>query len=166
MVSSENCPECIDLLTPNSTSAWIIPTANDPAATSGDWRLPPFDDSKWRRGQPCLGYESDPLPQNMILYSTFDTPDVDTVNRTITDVSGPLRVFHTGTWPLIAAWGPAIGIPLATLPKVPQNVGFAGPQNPSSYVVYNHHAELNPGIQSYTFSIWVRPTNRDLSAAA
>jgi hypothetical protein len=160
VVGSEDCPACLDLITPNSTSAWLIPTANNPPSTGADWRLPAFSDASWSRGDPCLGYDSDPLMANMILYSVFDTGTVDTVNRTITDVSGPF--LHTGTWPTGAA--PPIGIPLATLPKIIENVGFAGPQNPSSYVQYAHHTELDPGAGNYTWSIWIRPLNTDLTS--
>ncbi len=156
VVGSE-CPDCLPVFSRNTTSAWIVPSANNPAGTAGDWRLPSFQDASWSRGQLCLGYDSDPLMANMILYSVFDTGTVDTVNRTITDVSGP--TLHTGTWPLWtgAAGGSNIGIPLASLPKVIENVGFAGPNNTNSYVQYAHHAELDPGAGSYTWSIWVRP---------
>lgn len=159
-VAGENCPECIELITPNSISAWKVPTSNDPASTA-DWRLPGFSDTQWARGQPCLGYDQDPLMQNMVLYSVFDTGTVDTVNRTITDVTGP--VLHTGTWPA-SATASNIGIPLGTLPKIIQNVGFTGPQNLNSYVSYPHHTELDPGTGGYTWSVWIRPLNTDLTS--
>ncbi len=158
VVSGENCPECIDLITGQSTSFWLIPTANNPPSTGGDWRDLVFSDTSWPRGQPCLGYD------NWVLYSVFDTGFVDTVNRTITDVTGP--TLHTGTWPLWTggAAGSHIGIPLNTQTKIIENVGFTGPQNPSSYVQYSHHAELDPGAGGYTWSIWIRPLNPDLTS--
>jgi hypothetical protein len=164
-VSGENCPECIPLISPNSTAMWLVPSANNPPSTGGDWRLPAFNDSSWSRGQPCLGYDQDPLMQNMVLYSVFDTGTVDTVNRTITDVSGP--VLHTGTWPLWTggAGGSHIAIPLATLPKIIQNVGFTGPVNTSSYVQYATHTELDPGTGGYTWSVWIRPLSTDLQSS-
>ena len=161
-VTGEDCPECIDLITGQSTSAFLIPTANNPPGTGADWRGISFSDASWPRGQPCLGYDQDPLFQNMVLHSVFDTGTVDTVGRTITDVSGPF--LHTGIWPASAA-GPHIGIPLATLPKIIENVGFTGPQNPNSYVQYATHAELDPGTAGYTWSIWVRPMNPDLTSS-
>ena len=152
------CPECIDLIGANSTAAWLVPSANNPAGTAGDWRLSSFNDSSWSRGQPCLGYEFDSINANMILYSTFDTVDVSTTNRTIADVSG-LAVFHTGSWPNIVPQ--PIGIPITSPTVSGQSVQFAGPSNANSYVFYAHNAELNPGTASYTFSIWARPANTD-----
>ena len=98
----------------------------------------------------------------MILYSTFDTPDVNVAARTITDVSG-LAVFHTGTWPPSAA-ASNIGIPMTSLPKILQNVQFFGPNNANSFVEYPTHAELNPLTASYSFSVWIHPTNADISS--
>ena len=160
-VSSENCPECIDLITVNSTPAYLIPSANNPPSTGTDWRLPAFSDSSWPRGQPCLGYDSDPLLTNMILYATFDSVDVNTGTRVITDVSGP--TLHNGTWPASAA-APNIGIPITSPAVVNQSVQFYGPNNVNSYASYAHHAELNPATASYTFGIWVRPLNSDPQA--
>jgi hypothetical protein len=160
-VAGENCPECIDLITPNSISAWLVPSVNNPSGTAGDWRLPAFNDASWSRGQPCLGYDQDPISQNMVLYSVFDTGTVDAVSRTITDVSGP--VLHTGQWPTAAA--PPVTVPSGVNPKVIQNIAFVGPTNTLSYVQYGHHAELDPGAGGYTWSIWVRPGNTDLQSS-
>ncbi len=162
MVAGTDCPECIPLFSPNATARWLVPSANNPPSTGGDWRLPGFNDASWSRGDTCLGYDQDPLFQNMVLYSVFDTGTVDTVNRTITDVSGPF--LHTGTWPLWTGTtgGSNIGIPLNTLPKIVDNAGFTGPTNTNSYVQYAHHAELDPGTGGYTWSVWIRPQSADL----
>ncbi len=160
-VFGSECPECFDLIPDTVNNAYLVPTASNPPQTGTDWRLPAFSDTQWPRSFPCLGYESDPIVNNMILYSTFDTPDVNVAARTITDVSGP-AVFHTGTWPASAA-ASNIGISMTSLPKILQNVEFYGINNANSYVEYVHNAELNPLTASYSFSVWFRPTNNDIS---
>lgn len=157
-VAGEECPECIPLISPQSTSAVLVPTVNNPPSTGPDWRGLVFSDSGWPRGQACIGYETDPITSGMILYAAFDNGTVNLGTRAITDLSGP-AVLHTGSWPNIAPQ--PVSIPVSAPAQVFQSVGFAGPNNPNSYVFYNHHAELNPGTSSYTFSIWVRPTNTD-----
>lgn len=160
MVFSSDCPECLPLFNGNTLAAIMVPAsaANPPS----NWKDLNFNSSSWPRGQPCIGYDSDPLMQSMVLYSTFDAADVNTTLRTITDVTGP--TLHTGTWPASAA-APHIGIPLTTLIRVIDNVGFTGPQNPNSYVSYADHDELDPGTGGYSWSIWVRPQNTDLNSS-
>src|SRR6185436_12709854 len=122
------CPECKPLTSANSTSAWLVPTLTNPSSTAGDWRLPAFSDTSWARGQPCLGYEFDPLVSNMILYSAFDATDVvnTAATRTVADISGP-AVFHTGTWLATNS----IGIPVTTPAQIQQSVQFYGPNLPA-----------------------------------
>jgi IgGFc binding protein/Concanavalin A-like lectin/glucanases superfamily/HYR domain len=159
-VYSRECRECLPLFNVDTIGMWIVPTPANPPPTGGDWRLPAFADTSWNRGQRCLGYDVDPLRLGMTLYSTFDTPDVDTVNRLITDVSGP--TLHTGIYTQGVTGGNNVGIPSTTLPKILQNVQFFGLNNINSFVTYPHHAELEPATGSYTFSVWLHPTSPDL----
>ena len=166
-VAGESCPECIDLITPKSISAWIVPTSTNPAATSGDWRLPAFTAGQWNRGTPCLGYDREPLKDGMILYSVFDTNTVDTLNRVIFDQTDPVQ--HNGSWPALSTGASAVSVPNATLPKVIENIGFAGTQIQQSYVQYSHHAELDPstasGAGDYTWSVWINPLTKSLTGS-
>lgn len=138
---------CKSAVGPGADLKYIVPNAGFPPT---NWFSPSYVDGQWPAGSNCLGYDGDPICDNLILYSTFDTANVDTTNRIITDVSGP--TLHNGTYALNA-----VGIPLAG--QIGQSVQFFG--NGTSLVNYADHTELDPKSSSYSFSIWINPQNNN-----
>ncbi len=144
------CKPCNVAIQKGTPLNYVIPDSKF-STTGTTWTVPSYNDGQWSRGSNCIGYDGDPICDNLILYSTFNTADVDTTNHIIFDMSGP--ILHPGTYVPTGATVPVAG-------KVGQAVSFPGSGTvaTASLVNYIHHSELNPTNQNYTFAIWIYPT--------
>ncbi|MEI6533803.1 MAG: LamG-like jellyroll fold domain-containing protein, partial [Verrucomicrobiaceae bacterium] len=146
-VTGTNCAPCTKVITKGSPLSYDVPTAA--YSTLGTaWTTPNYQDGQWSRGGNCVGYDSDPICDNLILYSSFDRNDIDTTNHLIFDMSGP--TLHTGSYVTGSVNIPVTG-------KVKDAVQFSGSVNNNSLVTYADDDELDLGASNYTFAIWLNP---------
>ncbi len=148
-VRGTGCRPCTNLIQKGTPLSWIIPDTTF-SSVGTTWTTPNYNAGQWSTGANCIGYDGDPICDNLILYSTYNSADVDTINKIIFDTSGP--ILHPGTYPSTGVTFPAAG-------RVSNAVQFTGVVAPASMVTYVHHEELNPTNKDYTFAIWVSPTN-------
>lgn len=137
---TDRCPcEGVQIFNQKTIVRTLIPL-EDPGA---DWTLPGFDDSKWRRGVLGVGYEAgtSPYAEGLILYHTFDKPDVS--SQVVNDVSGP--TLHPG----------AIAGSLSLVAgRIDEGLSFKA--EASNHVRVKHHPELDPGEGAFSASLWFR----------
>jgi autotransporter-associated beta strand protein len=144
-VQGTGCRPCTNVIQKGTPLSWIIPNTSF-SSLGTTWTTPTYNAGQWTTGANCIGYDGDPICDNLILYSTYNTTDVDTTNRIIFDMSGP--TLHPGNYTTGA-------FSIAASGRVAQGGQFSGAA--TSFVTYANHAELNPTDQDYTFAIWVSP---------
>ena len=130
----------IELFSEKTISRYLVPENDD---LNGKWMDPNFDDKNWNRGPLGIGYENlgSHAEAGPILYATMDRKDVDIDQQLVKDISGS-RFQHDA--------------------KAKQKIGLASGQvqeaiqfDSRQALWIDHHDELDPALDNYSFSIWV-----------